>query len=100
MWKYAFLISYVGTRYCGWQKQKGSAAEGEPSIQETIEQALSKITQEECSVVGSGRTDSGVHALGQVAHVMLKKKEWDPDILRKGLNSQLSRHIRIRAVQA
>ncbi len=99
MFKYAALVSYRGSRYCGWQKQKGSAAEGEPSIQETIEKALTRITGEETSVVGSGRTDSGVHAAGQVAHFLLRKKSWDCGILRKGLNSQLHRSIRVLALQ-
>lgn len=99
MWKYAALISYVGTQYCGWQKQKGSAAAGLPSIQTTVEQALSRITSEEVTIVGSGRTDSGVHALGQVAHFRLKKKEWDPRILQRGMNSALPIEIRALAVQ-
>jgi tRNA pseudouridine38-40 synthase len=99
MWKYAVLFSYVGTQYCGWQKQKGSAAEGLPSIQATIEAALQRITGEEASIVGSGRTDSGVHALGQVAHFRLKKKEWDPRILQRGLNSALPIEFRALAVQ-
>jgi tRNA pseudouridine38-40 synthase len=99
MWKYALLLSYVGTRYCGWQKQKGSAAEGLPSIQTTIEQALARITGEEVSVVGSGRTDSGVHAVGQVAHFRLSRKEWDPGIIQRGLNSALPIDIRVLASQ-
>lgn len=96
--KYAVLFSYAGTRYCGWQKQKGSGASGEPSIQETIERAIHQMTGEEVSVVGSGRTDSGVHAAGQVAHFVLKKKEWDSQIIKRGLNSILP--IDIRAVHA
>lgn len=99
MQKYAVLLSYVGTQYCGWQKQKGSAADGKTSIQATIDQALSRITSEEVSVVGSGRTDSGVHALGQVAHFVLKKKEWNPEILQRGLNSMLPIEIRALKVQ-
>jgi tRNA pseudouridine38-40 synthase len=99
MWKYAVLLSYVGTRFCGWQKQKGSAADGAPSIQETIEKALSQITSEEVSIVGSGRTDAGVHAIGQVAHFRLSKKQWDPRILQRGLNSALPQVIRALAVQ-
>ena len=99
MWKYAALLSYAGTDYCGWQKQKGSAAEGAPSIQTTIERALAKITGEEVSVVGSGRTDSGVHAVGQVAHFRLLKKEWDPRILQRGLNSALPIELRALVVQ-
>lgn len=96
MWKYAALISYVGTRYCGWQKQPGDY----PSIQSTFQEALKKITEEDVSIVGSGRTDSGVHAVGQVAHFRLERKDWSPEILRRGLNSALPSDIRVLAVQA
>ena len=99
MWKYAAVISYDGTGFCGWQSQKGSAAEGDPSIQTTVTTALRKMTSEEASVVGSGRTDSGVHALGQVAHFVLKNKEWDPQILKRGLNSLLPTTIRLLEVK-
>lgn len=100
MKKFAVLVSYVGTSFCGWQKQKGSAAAGGPSIQETFEAALSRITSEQVSCVGSGRTDSGVHAAGQVAHFVLKgERDWDPAILRKGLNSLLCPEIRVIAVK-
>ncbi|HUP57819.1 MAG TPA: tRNA pseudouridine(38-40) synthase TruA [Bdellovibrionota bacterium] len=98
MRKYAALISYAGTNYVGWQKQKGSAAAKGPATQEVFETALSKIVGEKVSSVGSGRTDSGVHATGQVVHFVLKRKEWDPEILRKGLNSQLGQDIRAIAV--
>ena len=99
MFKYAALISYVGTQYCGWQKQSGTNSGDAPSIQETLELALQKITGEKFAVVGSGRTDSGVHSVGQVAHFSLKKKEWDPLILQKGLNSLLPIDIRIQALR-
>ncbi len=56
------LIAYDGTRYRGWQRQKES-----PTIQGTIEDILAKITQQPVSLLGAGRTDSGVHAWGQVA---------------------------------
>ncbi len=94
MWKYATVFSYLGTDYCGWQKQKGSAALGKPSIQESIELALCQMTGEKVSVVGSGRTDSGVHAWGQVAHFILKGKYWDPKILQRGMNGILPMSIR------
>ncbi len=55
-------IEYDGTEYVGWQRQPNGR-----SIQEEIENALRKITQEEIGIVGAGRTDSGVHARGQVA---------------------------------
>lgn len=56
-------ICYDGTSYCGWQRQKNGF-----TIQEAIEQAIEKLTGEKVAVTGSGRTDSGVHAKGQVAH--------------------------------
>jgi tRNA pseudouridine38-40 synthase len=99
MKKYVVLLSYRGSHYCGWQKQKGSAAEGAPSIQKTIELALQQMTGEELSVVGSGRTDSGVHAAGQVAHFVLRNKVWDPTILQRGLNSILPMSIRALEVK-
>src|SRR5277367_5551588 len=100
MRKFAALISYTGTNFCGWQKQKGSAALGGPSVQETFEAALSRMASEEVSCVGSGRTDSGVHATGQVTHFVLKReKEWDSGTLKKGLNSLLGSQIRVIAVK-
>jgi len=56
-------LEYDGTRYHGWQRQKNAL-----SIQEVIEQALARITGEAVRLIGSGRTDAGVHALGQVAN--------------------------------
>lgn len=57
------VVSYNGSRYCGWQKQKDSLG-----IQGEIEFACKKIFKEDVDVIGSGRTDAGVHALGQVAN--------------------------------
>ena len=59
------VLEYDGTNYHGWQSQAGS---GKRTIQETLEQALSLLTHEKESLVSSGRTDAGVHALGQVAN--------------------------------
>ena len=57
------LISYDGTAYCGWQVQPNAI-----TVQETIEKAIFELTGEKVRLTGSGRTDAGVHALGQVAH--------------------------------
>lgn len=88
--RFAILISYRGTAFQGWQKQPGFK-----SIQQSIEDALFEMTGERVSVVASGRTDSGVHALGQVAHFTLSKKKWSTFVIQKGLNSLLPRSIRI-----
>ena len=56
-------LTYDGTRYVGWQVQKNGL-----SIQEVLERAIEKLTGEKCPVLSAGRTDSGVHALGQVAN--------------------------------
>ena len=97
--KYALLISYVGTPFCGWQRQDSAQSGGAASIQQTLEEAVARITGETPSVVGSGRTDAGVHALGQAAHFVLKNKFWEPRVLHRALNFALPRAIRIRAVQ-
>ena len=57
------LVSYDGTEFAGWQRQTNAT-----SVQAVLEQALSKIAGEEILIQGAGRTDSGVHAVGQVAH--------------------------------
>ena len=60
--KIKLTISYDGTAYCGWQRQKNGV-----SVQETVENAVFAVTGENATVTGSGRTDAGVHAKGQVA---------------------------------
>lgn len=101
MTRYAALIAFEGTSFCGWQKQKAgkSGANAERSIQNTIETAIAKMTREKTSVTGSGRTDAGVHATGLVCHFDLKNREWDPDILFRGLNALLRPAIRVIAVR-
>ena len=64
MKRYKLTIQYDGTEYCGWQKQKNGV-----SVQEVLTSALGEIAEGEVKITGSGRTDSGVHARGQVAHV-------------------------------
>ena len=62
-------IQYKGTEYVGWQRQKNGL-----SIQEILEKKLKKILKENISLVGSGRTDAGVHALNQIAVFKIIKK--------------------------
>ena len=69
MFNFKITIEYDGTNYVGWQKQDNGL-----SIQEAIEDAIFKLTAEKINLFGAGRTDSGVHALGQTAHFDLKKK--------------------------
>lgn len=64
MHNYKMIVQYDGTRYSGWQRQGNTSA----TVQNRIEQALATLLKEPAEVSGSGRTDSGVHALGQVAN--------------------------------
>lgn len=82
--RYRLDIEYDGTPYVGWQRQASDT-----SVQSAIEQAILSLTKEEVSIRGAGRTDSGVHARGQVAHVDLSR-EWLPFKLRNALNAHLA----------
>ena len=101
MQRYAALIAFEGTSFCGWQKQKieGGGPKAERSIQLTIEKALSRMTGEKVKVVGSGRTDAGVHATGLVCHFSIETKDWNPDVLHRGMNALLRPAIRVLGVQ-
>jgi tRNA pseudouridine38-40 synthase len=94
-------IEYDGTNYCGWQIQKVKSKMQNPklkirTIQSTIEGALKKILQEKVKLIASGRTDSGVHALGQVVNFKTKSK-LSPLRLKAALNSNLPLDIRIKS---
>ena len=69
MTRYKIKIEYEGTPFVGWQFQKNGK-----SIQEVLQKAIFKFSKEKVTVIGAGRTDSGVHALSQTAHFDLKKK--------------------------
>ena len=81
--KFKITIEYDGTNFVGWQRQENG-----PSIQSSIEDAIKKITLETVNVFGAGRTDSGVHAKGQVAHFDISK-HIALDNIRDGLNQYL-----------
>jgi tRNA pseudouridine38-40 synthase len=86
-------ISYDGTRFVGWQRQ----AEGE-SIQGVIEDGLARFEGGPVVVHGAGRTDAGVHALGQVASVEVTFPH-DPAVVQRGLNAQLPEDVRVTAIE-
>jgi len=81
--RFALRIEYHGAPFVGWQRQAGQA-----SVQGTIEAALARIAPEGPLVQGAGRTDAGVHATGQVAHVDLGRA-WDPFRLCEAVNAHL-----------
>ncbi|MFN4111667.1 MAG: tRNA pseudouridine(38-40) synthase TruA [Ignavibacteria bacterium] len=85
------ICEYDGTNYSGWQKQINSN-----SIQEEIERALSTILSEKVSIVGSGRTDAGVHAFNQVFHFKTNV-ELDLNSLKKSCNGVLPSDIAIKS---
>ena len=74
---YKMTISYDGTRYDGWQKQKNT----ENTIQGKLETLLSRMAGTEISVHGSGRTDAGVHALGQTANFRMDTELSEKELL-------------------
>jgi tRNA pseudouridine38-40 synthase len=81
MHRYQILIEYVGTKFVGWQIQsKGK------SIQKLIQTKLSKLLKEKILLIGSGRTDAGVHAVEQSAHFECKKKIQDLNKFLKSIN--------------
>ena len=69
MFTYQINVEYLGTNFVGWQFQKNGV-----SVQEVLEKALSKFLKDKIKVIGSGRTDAGVHAKGQSAHFKTTKK--------------------------
>lgn len=87
--RYQLFIEFDGTRYCGWQIQPNAR-----TIEEELEKALSKILRAEVDIIGQGRTDSGVHAEAQTAHVDLDRPP-DTDQLLYALMGVLPRDISV-----
>jgi len=84
--RYKLLIEYDGAPFVGWQMQVPGR-----TVQGTLMEAIEAFCGEQVKVQGAGRTDTGVHALGQVAHVDLAK-DWDPDTVRDALTAHLRPH--------
>jgi len=93
MHRYALILEYDGSFFSGWQWQRDA-----PSVQTTLEAAIHALTKEEVRLYAAGRTDSGVHALGQVVHLDLSRP-WSLDSLRRGINFYL-KDIPIKIVHA
>jgi tRNA pseudouridine38-40 synthase len=90
---YLLTLAYDGTHYHGWQRQAGH-----PTVQEQVERALAAIDCPGVHVEGSGRTDAGVHATGQAAHVVLPRP-FPPDRLQLALNANLPPDIAVQAAR-
>ena len=84
--RYKLLIEYDGAPFCGWQIQADQA-----TVQGVLTAAVAALSGEHALVQGAGRTDAGVHARGQVAHVDLTR-DWEADTVRDALNAHLRPH--------
>ena len=91
--RYIIRLSYNGTRYFGWQRQPNAI-----SVQEVIEKTLSTVLREEITVVGAGRTDTGVHASFYILHFDITNEISGPDKLVYQLNSFLPGDIAIQKI--
>jgi tRNA pseudouridine38-40 synthase len=90
---FKITLAYDGAGYVGWQRQDNGV-----SIQAQIEDALRALDGRDVTVTGAGRTDAGVHALGQVAAFTLAR-ELEPEAVARALNGHLSRDIRVIAAE-
>jgi tRNA pseudouridine38-40 synthase len=90
---FKLILSYRGTAYAGWQRQDNAL-----TVQQVVEQALSELLAESVRIVGASRTDAGVHARGQVAHLELRR-EFPERALVHGTNQRLPEDIRVMAAQ-
>ncbi|MFA4916202.1 MAG: tRNA pseudouridine(38-40) synthase TruA [Syntrophales bacterium] len=86
------IVEYNGAGYHGWQRQKNAA-----SIQQLLEEKIGIITREEIKIVGAGRTDTGVHAINQVANFKTESKI-EETRLRHGINSLLPKDVAVKHI--
>jgi tRNA pseudouridine38-40 synthase len=86
---YRLTLSYLGAAYGGWQRQTNAR-----SVQEVVETALERVVGEPVRLVGASRTDAGVHAAGQEAHVRLRRP-WPSRVLVEGTNHYLPDDVRL-----
>lgn len=86
-------LNYLGTVYCGWQRQPG-----DPSVQQTLEEAFSLILRQPVEIVGCGRTDTGVHARNYIAHADIQDAE-PTDKLLYQINAVLPQDIALQSIE-
>jgi tRNA pseudouridine38-40 synthase len=91
---FRLLLQYDGTDFHGWQVQDNKLR----TVQSELERAVGMLEQSEVKVIGSGRTDAGVHAQGQIANVHLKRL-FTPDKLRLAINGNIGRDVRVLQVE-
>ena len=89
------VVEYDGTDFEGWQAQR----QGQRTVQGTLEAAIASVVGAPCAVVGAGRTDTGVHAEGQVANVHVESR-LAPEVLERAINAALPRDVAVREVAA
>ena len=87
MKRYKIKIEYDGVPFVGWQKQENGL-----SIQGCLEQAINNIFEEDVTIYGAGRTDAGVHAMGQVAHFDIINKNLETYVIKNAINDHLRPH--------
>jgi tRNA pseudouridine38-40 synthase len=93
--RYRLILEYDGSPFAGWQRQADAL-----SVQQVVEEAIEKMSGKTVTIQAAGRTDSGVHALGQVVSFDLSK-EWDPFKIREALNFHTKPHpVAIISVEA
>ena len=90
--RYKAILMYDGNNYAGWQIQPNAI-----TVQEKVQEALKNLTQEDINVTAAGRTDAGVHAMGQAIHFDCDKEFTD---IRKAINSQLPDDIHMKSCEA
>jgi tRNA pseudouridine38-40 synthase len=91
---FKITLAYEGTNYVGWQRQADGA-----SVQGVVEDALRDLDGRDVTLHGAGRTDAGVHALGQVASCTLRR-EIEPDVLMRALNARLPADVRVLSAKS
>ena len=84
---YQIIIEYDGTKFVGWQYQKNGI-----SVQEVLENKLTKLLKKKIKVLGAGRTDAGVHAIGQSANFLINEKIKNNKIFLNSINFFLNKH--------